>query len=104
MNNNKPKIVGVDNAKGGFEVLFKNGLDGELDMTMTGLHINAAGGSPVYAAIEACANYLLDSVDKMKAQPQACFDMNELPTKDGKLNFSVKDGELLAKLNQEGEE
>lgn len=96
----KAKIINIDSLKAGFKVSFKNGLDGELDMKITGLHVDADGGSAVYASIEACANYLLDSVDRMKAQPQVCFDMSELPAKDGKLNFNIKDGELLVKSHK----
>jgi hypothetical protein len=102
----KATIVGVDSEKAGFTVSFKNGLDGNLDMKITGVHVDCAGGIAGYSSIEACANYLLDSVKKMKASPQVSqvyFGMDELPIRDGKLNFNTKDGELIA-APQKGEE
>lgn len=91
----KPTITGMDNNESGFSVTFKEGLDGNLDMKMVGLHIDAAGESPVYGAIEACANYLLAKVKEMKKSPQVEFSVDELKDSNGDLNCKIRNGKLI---------
>lgn len=84
-----PKLVSAVNGAY-FSVTFPNGINGDPEIKMYGLHINAEMDGGFYGAILACSNYLKNHVDKMKAMPQVEYREEDISGK----NVFLKGGEV----------
>ena len=94
MKKHNPKIIGIETKNAGFSFTFPNGFDGEPRFEINGLCVDCDGESAFYGVLQACANYIESSIEKMKSTPQTHIALNDFANEKGKVNLEIVDGEI----------